>query len=100
MQHRMHSALLSTRNMQSSDANKENTKHYNIEQLQSEVDTIANNLAEAKQMLSPKTIRFNKISLTSSLDSSLLARNLSVRSSVRKVKQSSSSVLNESCDTA
>merc|ERR1712228_410629 len=90
----LQTALLSTRNMQS-DANND----LNINQLQNEMDLIKNNLAKAKSVLSPKKIQFNKISLTSSLDSSLLIRNLSKKSSAKKVKKPSS-FLRESCETA
>ena len=85
----MEQQLLSTRN----------DDKLGIEQLQSEVNTIKNNLAEAKTALSPKKIHFNKISLTSSLDSSLLAINLSKRCSAKKARKPSS-FMRESCETA
>merc|ERR1711933_497282 len=69
--------LLSTQNQ---NQNKEN-----------EIDKIKKSLDAAKGALSPKTYKFNKISLTSSLDSSIV--------STKKVKKPSSFLLNQSCDT-
>merc|ERR1712129_60013 len=92
MQQSMQSAvLLSTRNVQNKENEQNSDNNLDIDQLQDEVDIVKKSLDDAKRALSPKKIKFNKISLTSSLDSSILSK----RASVRKP----SSFLNESCDT-
>merc|ERR1712129_524256 len=83
--------LLSARNVQNKENEQNKDNNLDIDQLQDEVDIVKKSLDDAKRALSPKKIKFNKISLTSSLDSSILSK----RASVRKP----TSFLNESCDT-
>eukprot|EP01083_Nonionella_stella_P058061 152169_1 len=49
-----------------------NMREIDIDELQNEVDTIKNELAHAKIVLSPKKITFQKISMPSSINSSML----------------------------
>ena len=70
MEDKLHSAMMKPNKIELSLKNDQPMKDLEITLLEDEVDVIKNELAQAKNVLSPKQIKFKKISLPSSMDSS------------------------------